>query len=120
MATLTIGGQVREFRLTAVQIREAEKQLMREGGRPLLAAFRGEHAGFLGMHELERFLWWAWKDTHGESATTALISQYYAEGGTFTELHAAVLEALFECGAIIPKVSANGGPPLPLTAGTSA
>jgi hypothetical protein len=112
MASLTIAGQVREITLTAHALDRAEREIMKRGGRPLLAAFIGKEPGLLAMQELRWLLWAAWTPALSDERVQTLIDQFYRDGGTLPELHAAVIEALIDGGAIGRRPTGNGdGPP---------
>jgi hypothetical protein len=112
MASVTIGGQVREIRLVAHDLDRAEREIMKRGGRPLLAAFIGKEPGLLAMHELRWLLWAAWTPALPDERVQTLLDQFYRDGGTLPELHAAVIEALIDSGAIGRRPTDNGeGPP---------
>jgi hypothetical protein len=112
MASVTIGGQVREITLTAHALDRAEREIMKRGGRPLLAAFIGKDPGFLAIHELRWLLWAAWTPALSDEQVQRLVDQFYRDGGTLPELHTAVIDALVDGGAIARRQRTNGeGPP---------
>jgi hypothetical protein len=112
MASVTIGGQVREITLTAHALDRAEREIMKRGGRPLLAAFIGKDPGFLAIHELRWLLWAAWTPALSDEQVQILVDQFYRDGGTLPELHTAVIDALVDGGAVARRPTGNGaGPP---------
>jgi hypothetical protein len=112
MASVTIGGQVREITLSIHALDRAEREIMKRGGRPLLAAFIGKEPGWLAIHEVRWLLWAAWTPALSEERMQTLVDQFYQEGGTLPELHSAVLDALIDGGAIGRRPTSNGeGPP---------
>jgi hypothetical protein len=111
MASLTIAGQVREIRLAAHDLDRAEREIMKRGGRPLLAAFIGKEPGLLAMHELRWLLWAAWTPALSDERVQTLVDQFYRDGGTLPELHSAVIEALIDGGAIGRRPTGNGEAP---------
>src|SRR4030095_10259216 len=100
MASVTIGGQVREIRLAAHDLDRAEREIMKRGGRPSLPAFIEKGPGLPAMHELRRLLWAAWTPALPDERVQTLVDQFYRDGGTLPELHSAVIEALIDGGAI--------------------
>jgi hypothetical protein len=123
MASLMIGGQVYDLVLSARDLARAEQAILKDGGRPILAAFLGPHAGFLAVSELESIVWAAWRRTPvSDEQIRARLAQFYAEGGTVFELHAQVVEAILDSGLVGRRVAppTNGGPLAdPPGAGTS-
>jgi hypothetical protein len=112
MASVIIGGQIHEIMLTAHALDRAEREIMKRGGRPLLAAFIGKDPGFLAIHELRWLLWAAWTPALSDERVQTLIDQFYRDGGTLPELHTAVIDALVDGGAIARRPRDNGeGPP---------
>ena len=57
-----------------------------------------------------------------DARITALLEQFYREGGTVFEVHQQVLDALLESGLLGRRAPTNGAgpPPDPPTAGTVA
>src|SRR4029450_4446866 len=112
MASVTIGGQVREIRLAAHDLDRAEREIMKRGGRPLLAAFIGKEPGMRAMHEPRGPRWGAGTPALPDERVQPLVDQFYRDGGTLPELHSAVIEALIDGGALGRRPTGNGeGPP---------
>ena len=122
MASLTINGSLREIRLSATDIGDAEQQIMKQGGRPIMAVFSPPAPGIFGKHETEWLLWAAWRHALSHDRIRALIDEYYRTGGTFMELHGEILEAVIDSGLYGRRQTpTNGaGPPDPPPAGISA
>jgi hypothetical protein len=97
MASLTIGGKIREIRLTAQDIDQAERQILKAGGRPIMAVL-GMHGGLFAKYELEWLLWGAWRHTLSSDRLQVLLAQYYADGGTIFDIQSAVIEAIIDTG----------------------
>ena len=112
MASLTIGGQDRELRLTATALKAAERRILKLGGRRLLATFADAKEPFLAIDELEALVVSAWTPALSEATVQTLLAQWYAEGGTLFELHTEVIDALIDSGLLGRRASTNGsGPP---------
>jgi hypothetical protein len=95
--SLTIGGQVREIRLTATDLDQAERQILKAGGRPIMAVL-GNHGGLFAKYELEWLLWGAWRHTLSSERLAILLAQFYAEGGTLFDVQSEVIEAIIDSG----------------------
>jgi hypothetical protein len=116
---LTIGGQVREIRLTIADVEAVEEQLLQRGGRRVLEMFPTTTSR-LSMSECRWFIWGAWRKSLPDARIWALVSQFYDDGGTLLELHGPVVDALLECGVFVRRVSQNGaGPPMDPPVGAS-
>jgi hypothetical protein len=97
MATLTIGGTPRELRFTGPDLDLAERECVKRGGRAITDVL-GNHGGMFTKHELEWLLWGAWRRKLTPARVTALLEQFYADGGTVLDLQAVVTEALLDSG----------------------
>ena len=97
MASLTIGGQVRELRLTAQDLDQAERQILKVGGRPIMAVL-GQHGGLFAKYELEWLVWGAWRHTLSSDRIQTLLAQFYADGGTLFDVQSEILEAIIDSG----------------------
>jgi len=97
MASLTIGGTVREIRLTAQDLDKAERDILKAGGRPITAVL-GVHAGLFAKFELEYLLGWAWRHTMSADRVQVLLAQFYADGGTVYDVQSEVIEAIIDTG----------------------
>jgi hypothetical protein len=98
MASLTIGGQLREIRLTAADLDQAERQILKQGGRPIMAVFGAKDPGIFAKYELEWLLWGAWRHTLSSDRIQTLLAQFYGDGGTLFELQAEIIEAIIDSG----------------------
>jgi hypothetical protein len=121
MRSLTIGGNIREIKLTAQDLGAAEQQILKQGGRPIMAVFGGVHAGLFAKYELEWIVWAAWRHTWSSERIQAELATFYREGGTLIDLHTEVLEAVIDTGLYGRRTASNGTEPAadPPTAGTS-
>jgi hypothetical protein len=97
MATLTIGGQVREIRFTAADLDQAERQIIKQGGRAITDVL-GNHGALFSKFELEWLLWGAWRRKLSTEKLGTLLTQFYTEGGTIFDLQSAVTEAMIDTG----------------------
>lgn len=97
MATLTIGGQVREIRFTAADLDQAERQIIKQGGRAITDVL-GNHGALFSKYELEWLLWGVWRRKLSADRIQTLLAQFYGEGGTIFDLQTAVLEAMLDTG----------------------
>jgi hypothetical protein len=97
MASLTIGGTVREIRLTAQDLDKAERDILKAGGRPITAVL-GVHAGLFAKFELECLVGWAWRHTMSADRVQLLLAQFYADGGTVYDVQSEVIEAIIDTG----------------------
>jgi hypothetical protein len=97
MASLTIGGQVRELRLTVSDIDQAERQIIKAGGRAILDVL-GNRGGLFAKHELEWIVWGSWRHRMSTDRIQTLLAQFYGEGGTIFDLQGAITEALIDSG----------------------
>jgi hypothetical protein len=98
MASLTIGGQLREIRLTAADLDQAERQILKQGGRPIMAIFGATSPGIFAKYELEWLLWGAWRHTLSTDRIQILLAQFYADGGTLFDLQSEIIEAIIDSG----------------------
>jgi hypothetical protein len=97
MATLKIGEQVREIRFTAADLDQAERQIIKNGGRAITDVL-GNHGALFSKYELEWLLWGAWRHKLSTERLTMLMAQFYGEGGTIFDLQSAVVEAMLDTG----------------------
>jgi hypothetical protein len=97
MASLTIASKVREIRLTGQDLDQAERQILKAGGRPIMAVL-GLHGGLFAKYELEWLLWGAWRHTLSSDRIQILLAQFYADGGTVYDLQSEIIEAIIDTG----------------------
>lgn len=97
MSVVTIGGQPREIRLSIEDIDAAEQLMLKTGRRSVLEVL-GTHGAMFTKREVDCLLWGAWRRTLSPERITAVLAQYFVEGGTFPVLHSAVSDALIESG----------------------
>jgi len=97
MATLTIGGQPREIRLTPNDLDLAEREIVKRGGR-VITDVLGNHNALFSKFELEWLLWAAWRQKVTTDKLQKLLTQFYDEGGTIFDIQNAVGEAIIDSG----------------------
>jgi hypothetical protein len=119
MANLTIGGQVRELRLTVSDIDQAERQIIKQGGRAILDVL-SNHGALFAKHELEWLVWGSWRHRMSADRVQTLLAQFYADGGTIFELQGAITEALIDSGLYGARQARTEDPAGPQSAGMSA
>ena len=106
MPALTIGGQVRELRLTGRALATAERQILKLGGKKILATLGSKEPDdrWFALDELAVILGVIW----GEDRAPALLEQFYGEGGTVFDVHSAVVETIIDSRLFGTRASANG------------
>ena len=119
MSSLTIGGHVRELRLTVTDIDQAERQIIKQSGRAIQEVL-GNHGALFSKHELEWLVWGAWRHKLSSDRIQTLLAQFYAEGGTIFDVQSAVTEALIDSGLYGKARVATEEPVDPPAAGMSA
>ena len=86
-----------------------------------MALFLPPYAGYFGKHEVDWLLWAAWRHRLTPDRIRAVVEQFFADGGSFMDVHREVLEAVMDSGLYGRRQTNGLGPPAdPPPAGTSA